>query len=216
MSRKWTARKLSTLDEAAIAAGAFAPAYPLHRAGPEPAAARRQVLRLFTAFTLLWLPVHCGICWLSTNSLGLATGAVHVIAAALIAVALAKWLALEDMLQTLPLLLVLGLIGLGLVYFTSSPPPRWGQGGADFFLGLFILVAVVSVLGGLYRPMAAAYQTVTLKTHFRDLCVGGAAMLLSLGIVAVAHALPKFGMEVLACALAGGYAGIVVVEYAAW
>jgi hypothetical protein len=64
--------------------------------------------------------------------------------------------------------------------------------------------------------MAVAYQTVTLKTHFRDLCVGAAAMLVSLGIVTVAHKLPKFGMEVLACALAGGYAGLVVVEYAAW
>jgi hypothetical protein len=216
MSRKWTARKLSTLDEAAITAGTFAPAYTLHRADPDPADARRQVLRLLTAFTLLWLPVHCGICWLSTHSLGLATGAVLVIAGALFAVALAKWLALEDLLQKLPLLLVLVLIGLGLVFFTSSPPPRWGLGGADFFMGLFILMAVISILGGLYRPMAAAYQTVTLKTHFRDLCVGGAAMILSLGVVAVAHSLPKFGMEILACALAGGYAGLVLVEFAAW
>ena len=74
----------------------------------------------------------------------------------------------------------------------------------------------LSVLGGLYRPLAAAYQAVTLKTDVRDLGVGAAALLQSLGLVAVAQALPRFGAEVLATALAGGYAGLVVTEYAAW
>lgn len=215
MSREWTPRRRSTLNIAAIDPTAFRKAYALHRADLEPSAALRQALRLLTAFTFLWLPVHCGICWLSTYSLALAATVVVITAVTLFAVALAKWLALEDLLQMLPLLLVLALIVVGVAFFTSAMP-WWGQTGAGNLTSLLILIAVVSVLGGLYRPMAAAYQTVTLKTHFRDLCVGAAAMLLSLGVVALCHVLPKFGMEVLACGLAGGYAGLVVIEYAAW
>ncbi|MBX9584627.1 MAG: hypothetical protein K2X87_30360 [Gemmataceae bacterium] len=128
MSRQWTARKTTPLNEPAVDPAAFAPAYPLFRAGPEPAAAGKEALRFLTGFTLLGVPVHCGICWLAGHSLGLATAAVLVTVAALLAVALARWLALEDLLQRLPLLLLLGLVGVGLVFITSLPTKSWGEG----------------------------------------------------------------------------------------
>ena len=216
MYRKWSARRQSTLDISAIDTGTFSKAYVLDRATLEPAAALRLVLQLLTAFTFLWLPVHCGICWVSTYSLALAGTAVGITAAALLSVALAKWLALDEVLQKLPLLLILALVGVAFVFFSSQPLSRWGWGGLDFYGALFIIIVLVSIAGNLYRPVSAAYQTVTLKTRFRDLCVAAAAMLLSLGIVAVAHSLPRFGMDILTCTLAGGYAGLVVTEYAAW
>lgn len=215
MPRKWTARKQTTLDETAIDTAKFARAYPVFRADPEPAIAHRQALRLLATYTFLWLPIHCGICWLVSYSLGLAVALVTVSAAAAFAVAFAKWLALEDLLQKLPLLLVLGLVFAGLAFFTSQPNPRW-LGGAEFFGTFLILIMLVSVLSGLYRPMAVAYQTVTLKTPLRDLCVGAVAMLVSLGLAALAHVLPKFGFTLLASAILGGYAGLVVLEYAGW
>lgn len=174
MSRKWTARKHTTLDEAAIDAPKFARAYPVYRADPEPGTARRQALRLLVAYTFLWLPVHGGICWLASHSPGLAAAAVIVIAAAALAVAFAKWLALEDLLQKLPLLLVFVLVFVGLAFLPSLPNLGW-PGGIEFFGVFLIFITVITALGGLYRPMAAAYQTVTLKTPSRDLCVGAAA-----------------------------------------
>lgn len=216
MSRKWTARKTTTLDEAAIDPAAFAPAYPVFRAGPAPAEARKQVLRLLTGFTLLGLPVHLGIGWLAGHSLGLATAAVVITVAALLAVAVARWLALEELLQRLPLLLGLGLVGVGLVFITSLPAKGWGAGGFELFGTVFILITVVSILGGLYRPLAAAYQTVTLKIPFRDLCVAAAAMLVSLGLAAAGQCLPRPALQLLSCVLAGTFAGLVVTEYAAW
>ncbi|MBX9584628.1 MAG: hypothetical protein K2X87_30365, partial [Gemmataceae bacterium] len=82
--------------------------------------------------------------------------------------------------------------------------------------GVLILVTVVSILGSLYRPLSAAYQTVTLKIPFRDLCVAAAAMLVSLGLAALGQTLPRPALPILTCALAGALAGLVVVEYAAW
>ena len=76
MSRKSTARKLASLDEAAINCEKFARSFPFFRADQEPAAASKQVVRLLFAFTFLWLPVHAGVCWLATKSLGLVAVAV--------------------------------------------------------------------------------------------------------------------------------------------
>lgn len=216
MSRQWTARKTTAVNESAVDAAAFAPAYPLFRAGPERAAAGKEALRFLTGFTLLGVPVHCGICWLAGHSLGLAAAAVLVTVAALLAVALARWLALEELLQRLPLLLLLGLVGVGLVFLTSLPTKGWGGGGMELFGGVLILVTVVSILGSLYRPLTAAYQTVTLKIPFRDLCVAAAAMLVSLGLAALGQTLPRPALPILTCALGGTLAGLVVVEYAAW
>lgn len=214
MSRIWTARKATTFEAAAVG-DAAEPAFPLDRAGPEPAAATRQALRLLVAYAFLLLPLHCGICWLSTHSLGLAAGVVLVAAAAALAVALAKWLALDDLLQKLPLLVVLALIGLGLVYLPSLASPSGALRSPEFFGVLFIVIVAASILGSLYRPLAATYQAVTLKTPFRDLCVAAGAVLGSLALVTAAHALPRFALGVLACTVCGAYAGLVVTEYAA-
>jgi hypothetical protein len=215
MYRKWTSRKSTTLDETAIDKSDVNPVYTVHRADLEPVVARKQALRLLATYTFLWLPVHCGICWLASYSLGLAAASVMVAAAAAFAVALAKYLALEDLLQKLPLLIVLGLVFVCLFYLTSQPNLKWLV-GAEFFGTLLILITLISVLGGLYRPMVAAYQTVTLKTPFRDLCVAAVAMLISLGLAALAQILPQFGFTLLMCAAAGSYSGLVVLEYAAW
>lgn len=216
MSRQMTARKKTTFNEAAVEPAAFAPLFPLFRAGPEPAAAGKQALRLLTGFTLVGLPVHCGICWLAGQSLGLAVVAVLALAAALLAVALARWLALDDLLQRLPLLVLLGLAGLGLVFVASLPARGWVPGGMEMWGLIFILIAVVSVLASLYRPLAGAYQTVTLKMPFRDLCVTAAAMLVSLALAVAAQTLPRPVLPLLTCVLGGALAGLVVVEYAAW
>lgn len=213
MSRIWTARKTSTFNPAA-AAGVAAP-YPLSRAGPEGAAAAKQALRLLAAYTLLLLPLHVFVGYLTAQSPGLAVPLVLVAAAALLAVALARWLGLDDLLQKLPLLVVLVLVGLGLM-FLSSPAAQRGLAGGDFFGGIFLLVVIVSVLGSLYKPMAVTYQAVTTKTPFPDLCVAAAALLGSLALAAAAHALPRFALGVLACGVCGCYAGLVVTEYAAW
>ena len=212
MSRIWTARKTSTFVPAAVAGGA-SPPYALSRAGPPPAAATKQALRLLVGYTLL--PLHAGVCYLAARSPGLAVVAVPVAAAVLLTVALARWLQLDDLLQKLPLVLAVGLVGVGLVFLSSLSVPR-GLAGMDFFGGLFILIAVVSVLGSLYKPMAVTYQAVTMKTPFRDLCVAAGALLASLTLALVAHALPQFVLGLYSWAVCGGYAGLVVTEYAAW
>lgn len=216
MSRKWTARKTTAFDAAAVGPAAFDSPYPLFRAGPDLPAARKEALRLLTGFTLLGLPVHCGIGWLAGHSLGLAAAAVLVTAAATLAVAAARWLGLDDLLQRLPLILVLGLAGVGLVFVSSLPPRVWGGGAFDLLGGVLIIVAAGSVLGSLYRPLAAAYQSVTLKVPFRDLCIAAGALPVSLGLNAVNQVCPSFVPPVLACVLAAGFAGPVVAEYAAW
>ena len=199
---------------AAVAGGASSP-YPLSRAGPPPAAATKQALRLLVGYTLLFLPLHAGVCYLAARSPGLAVVAVPVAAAVLLTVALARWLGLDDLLQKLPLVLAVGLVGVGLVFLSSLSVPR-GLAGIDFFGGLFILIAVVSVLGSLYKPMAVTYQAVTMKTPFRDLCVAAGALLSSLTLALIAHALPQFVLGLYSWIVCGGYAGLVVTEYAAW
>src|SRR5262245_60492528 len=124
MYRKWTARRQSTLEISAVDAEVFQKAYVVDRAHLEPIAALRLVLQFLTAFTFLWLPVHCGICWVSTYSLGLASTAVVVTAVALLSVALARWLGLDEVLQKLPLLLILALVGVAFVFFSSQPLSR--------------------------------------------------------------------------------------------
>lgn len=215
MSRLWTARKLSTLNEAAL--GSAAAAYPVFRAGPDRAEAGKQTLRLVTAFTLIGLPAHCLVCWLAAHSLGLAAAAVLITAAALLAVAVARWLGLDDLLQRLPLLLVLGLAGVALVYFTPLPSPGgWATGGPEFMGVFFLLIVGVSVLGSLYRPLAAAYQSVTLRVPFRDLCVAAAGLLASLALAALGRTLPPEAFTLVITTISGAFAGLVVVEYAAW
>ena len=214
MSRKWSPRKTTAFVAAAVDPAGFSIPDPITRDGPEPAVARREVLRLLTGFTLLGLPVHCGICWVAGHSLGLATAAVLVTVAATLAVAAARWLGLDDLLQRLPLLLVL--VGIGLVFVSSLPAKGWQSGGFEVLGMVLILITVVSILGSLYRPLAAAYQTVTQKVPFRDLCVAAAAMLVSLGFAAVNQTCPRFVPPLLACVLAAGFAGLVVIEYAAW
>lgn len=216
MPRKWTSRKLSTLDESAIAAGTFARAYPLDRAGPEPAAGNRQVLRLLTVYTLFWLPVHCGICVLSAHSLGLAVGGVILAAVALLLIALAKRLAIDDLFQWLPLLFVLGLVVLGVAFLVSRPPQPSGLAGIELFGTVVVLVTIVSILGSLHRPLSTAYQAVVAKTTSRDLGVGAIAILVSLAMTAFAQAVPRPVFAVMMSTVCGGFAGLVVIEYAAW
>ncbi len=214
MSRIWHARKISTFVPAAVAGGA-SPPYALGRAGPELAAAVKQALRLVTAYTLLLLPLHVFVSYLAAQSPGLAVPLILVAAAALLTVALARWLGLDDLLQKLPLLAVLVLVGVGLLFF-SSPVAQRGLTGGDFFGGLFLLIMVVSVLGSLYKPLAVTYQAVTTKTPFPELCVAAAALLGSLALAAVAHAVPQFVLAHYALGVCGFYAGLVVTEYAAW
>ena len=214
MSRVYTARKNSTFVPAAVAEGSLPP-YALSRAGPPPAAATKQALRLLVGYTLLFLPLHAGVGYLAARSPGLAAVAVPVAAVVLLTVALARWLQLDDLLQKLPLVLAFGLAGVGLVFLSSLSVPR-GLAGVDFLGGILILVAVVSVLGGLYKPLAVTYQAVTVNTPSRDLCVAAGALLASLALAAVAHALPGFVVGLSAWAACGGYAGLVVTEHAAW
>lgn len=215
MSRLWTARKLIIPNAPGLRPTAAV--YPVFRAGPDRAEAGKQTLRLLTAFTLIGLPAHCLVCWLAAHSLGLAAVAVLVAAAALLAVALARWLGLDDLLQRLPLLLVLGLAGVALVYFTSLPTSGVsGTGGFELLGGFLLLIVGASVLGSLYRPLAAAYQSLTLRVPFRDLCVAAAGLLASLALAALGRTLPPAALTPLVTTLGGAFAGLVVVEYAAW
>src|SRR5436190_2580335 len=114
MYRGWTARKKTMLDESAIDVEKSSGAYPVSRADVDPLDGCKYVLRLLLTYTILWLPVHCAICWLWSQSPGLTVAAVAVITIGAFLVAIAKWLGLEDLLQKLPLLLVLGLGLVGL------------------------------------------------------------------------------------------------------
>jgi hypothetical protein len=214
--RKLTARRHSSLDVGAIATGPYTPAFPLFRADPDPAVANKKVLRLLTAYTLLWLPVHAGICVLSAHALGLAVGAVFLAAGVLLLLALAKRLAFDDLLLWLPLLLVLALIVLGVAFLVSRPRHPAGVAGVEFFGTVVVLVTIVSILGSLHRPLTAAYQAVAAKTSSRDLCVGALAILASLALAAFVQAVPRPVLAVIASTVCGGFAGLVVLEYAAW
>src|SRR5690349_6495528 len=125
MPRKWTARKTTSVIETAISPAGYKAAYPIFRAGFGPARARTLAFRMLLAYTLLALPLHCGVYWLTAWSFGV--GALTVIAVSVLlgAFAVAKWLGLDDLLQKLPLLLVLVLVGVALLYLgnTSRTPP---------------------------------------------------------------------------------------------
>jgi hypothetical protein len=215
MRRIFTARKLSTLDESAIDAEKFGEAFPVSRADMDPVATRKLVARFLATYGLLWLPVHCAICWLWSLSPALATGAVAVVTIGSFVFATAKWLGLEDLLQKLPLLVLLGLLLLGLGYFSSRPNMSWMMGPES--LGFFLAaVTAISILSSLYRPLAAAYETVTMKLPWRDLAVAGTAIITSLAIAGLGHIAHWFLFALLASTATGIYAGLVVIEYAAW
>lgn len=216
MGREHSARRVTDLVDDGIDPSDYRAAIPITRPGPEPAEASKQVLRLFAAYTLVGLPLHCCVCLLAMRSLGLATLAVLVVATALAAVAAAKWLALEDLLQKLPLLVCVALVGCGLIYLAGTSSRQWGTGSVEFFGTLFIVVAVLSVLSHLYRPLADAYQTVTLKIPVRDLAVAAAGFLVSLGLAAFMQLLTRPAATLLAFTVAGGFAALVVAEYVAW
>lgn len=215
MFRIWSARKKTTFVPEAVAAGSPAP-HPLFRAGPEAAAATRQALRLLAGYTLLLLPLHLLVLSLSAYAPGLTAVFVLVTAAAFLAVAFARWLALDDLLRKLPLLLALGLVGAGLVFVASLPAKGWGSRGVEWWGSLFILIAVASVLASFYRPLAATYQAVTTRTPARDLTAAAGALLASLVLTLAAHAMPRFLLAHYAWGVSGLYAGLVLAEYAAW
>lgn len=216
MSRKWTASRKKPLVEAEINPSDFRAAYTLVREGPALADARKQVLRLLAAYTLMLLPLQVGVYVLAVRSVGLAAAITLVLSAAFAALAVAKYLGLEELLQKLPLLLVLVLVGIGLLYLAGEAPRKKDAGGFEFFGTFFIVIALVSVLGSLYQPLAAAYQTLTLKTPVRDLAFASAGLLVSLALVAVSQVLNPTTAVLLAFTLSGGYAALVVAEYVAW
>lgn len=215
MPRAAIPRKLIPLNEAALVPTPAA--YAIERRGPKRVEASKQTLLLLTVFTFVGVPVHGGVCWLAGYSLGLATLAVLVTAGALLSVALARWLGLDELLQRLPLLLVLALAGIALVFFTSLPANgNWMSGGPDTMGVFFLLLVGVSLLGSLFRPLAAAYQSLTLRVPFRDLCVIAAGLVVSLALAALGLAVPREFQAILTLAVCGAFGGLVVVEYAAW
>lgn len=214
MSRIWTSRKTTTFQAGALPAGA-APPYPLDRAEFEPAAAVKRALRFLTGYALLFLPLHLFVCFLSMRAPALTSLLVLTTAAGLLLVSLARWLSLDDLLQQLPILAVLALVGIGFVVLTSQSMPRAFR-GTDFLGSLFIFVIVASVLGSLYKPMAVAYQTVTQRTPVRDLFIAAGALLLSLLLALAAHALPRFALWPVAGLMCGCLSGLILLEFAAW
>jgi hypothetical protein len=216
MAREWSARKKTHLVKDAINPSAFRAAYALWREGLALPDARMLVLRLLVAYTLIFLPLQVGVYFLAARSLVLAALLTLALAAALTAVAVAKRLGLEELLQKLPLLLVLVLVGAGLLYLAGDSPWKRDAVGFEFFGTFFIVIAVVSVLGNLYQPLAAAYQTLTLKIPVRDLALAAAGLLVALALVAVSQVLDRSAAVVLAFTLAGGYAALVVAEHVAW
>jgi hypothetical protein len=214
--REWSAPRKRPLVEAQIDASDFRPVFALFRDGPNLADARKQVLRLLAAYVLIFLPLQVGVYVLAARSVALASAITFVLAAALAAVAVAKRLGLEELLQKLPLILVFVLVGAGLLYLAGESSRKRDAGSFEFFGTLFLVIAVVSVLGNLYQPLAAAYQTLTLKTPVRDLALAAAGLLVALALVAVSQALNPSTAVLLAFTLSGGYAALVVAEYVAW
>jgi hypothetical protein len=216
MSRRSTARKSTSVEESAIDHEAFSLAYPVHRAALESGKATKHVLRLLFGYTILGLPIHCCVYWLAGHSLELASTAVFVLAGGLLAVGVAKWLGLDEVLQKIPALLALVLVVVGFAYLSSNQGKQLIGGGSGSLGTLLLIGVVVSIVGGLYWPTAAAYQNVTLKTSFRDLVVGAVALVASLAVAALGCELPPPVMKLVAGTACGGFAALVVLEYAAW
>ncbi len=216
MSRQWTARKTTSVIETAIDPSGFNAAFPIFRAGQKPAAARTLAFSLLLAYTLVALPAYCGVYWLTAWSYS--TGALTVVAVSVLlaAFAVAKWLGLEDLLQKLPLLLVLVLVGAALLYFGSTERAPSPNGGLDFFGTTLIVIAAVSVLGSLYRPLASAYSTLTLKTRASELGIAAAGLYGSLSLASLGQNLAPEVCIVGASIFVGWFASLVVFEYARW
>ena len=104
MAREWSARKTTPLVEGAIDPSDFRAAFAFVREGLALPEARKQVLRLLAAYTLIFLPLQVGVYILAARSVGLAAAISLVLAAALAAIAVARWLGLDELLQKLPLL----------------------------------------------------------------------------------------------------------------
>ena len=213
MRRAWIPRKAKTIDADAIDAGRYARALSMSRA--DSACTRRDLFRLVACYLFLFLPVHCGICWLAAHSLLIASVVVTAVSAGVFAVAIAKWLGLDEVLLRLPLVVAacVGLVAIAFIYSLQSE--RW-WGGSDFFGVTFIVITVITLLGSAYRPASAAYQTVTMRISRRDLCVAGASMILSLGLASAGQLLHPYVFLLMTCTVAGAYAGLVLIEYAAW
>lgn len=216
MSRQWTARKTTSVIETAIEPSGFTAAYPIFRAGQKPAAARTLAFSLLLAYTLIALPAYCGVYWLTAWSYGLGALTVIAVSVLLAAFAVAKWLGLEDLLQKLPLLLVLVLVGAALLYFASTERTPSANGGLDFFGTTLIVVAAVSILGSLYRPLASAYSTLTLKTRASELGIAAAGLYGSLSLASLGQNLTPEVCTVGASVSVGWFASLVVFEYACW
>lgn len=216
MSRKWTARKTTSVIESAISPAGYNAAYPVFRAGFGPAAARTLAFRMLTAYTLLALPLHCGVYWLTAWSFGVGAFTVIAVSVLLGAFAVAKWLGLEDLLQKLPLLLVLVLVGVAILYLgsTSRTPPV--NGGLDFFGTTLIVIAAVSILGSLFHPLRSAYATLTLKSSARDLGIGAVGLYGSLALASLGQNLNPALSMLAACLCVGWFASLVVFEYVVW
>lgn len=216
MTLERSPRKKTPLVEGAINPSGFRAAYAVWRQGLALPDARKQVIRLLAAYTLIFLPLQVGVYILAARSVGLAAAITLVLSAALAAIAVARWLGLDELLQKLPLLLLLVLVGAGLLYLAGESTGRRDTASFEFFGTLFIVIAVVSVLGNLYQPLAAAYQTLTLKTPARDLAIAAAGLLVSLALLAVSQVLDRSSAVLLALTLSGGYAALVVAEHVAW
>lgn len=215
MSRDWTKQKRTTLCESALDPSKHNSACPLHRADLDEFAALKRTLGAFAVFAFVWLPIHGAIYWLSIQSVGLAAGGVVLLVAAIFVIATAKWLGLDDVLQKLPLVFVLAAVFLGIGFLLSSPNfTRWT--GSEYFGTILIIITAVSLLGGLYRPISAVYQTATTRIPFRDLCITAAALVGSLGVAAVAVSVNCIVFTLLTSVIVGIYAGLIVIEYAAW
>lgn len=204
MPRDWTKQKRTTFCEGALDLSNHANACPIHRADLDSCVAHKRTIGAFATFAFLWLPVHGAICWLCSQSIGLATAAVLLIVAAIFVIAITRWLGLDDLLQKLPLLVILAAIFLGLGFLTSGPNLS-RLSGPEYFGTILIVITGLSLLGGLYRPMSAAYQTATMRIPFRDLCVTGGALLSSLAIAATAININSVALGFLASAMIGAY-----------
>jgi hypothetical protein len=216
MSRRSTARKTTSVEESAIDGDEFALAYTIYRAELERAKATKWVLRLLFGYTILWLPIHYGVCWLAVISIGLATAATLLLAGGLVTVGVAKWLGLDDVLQKLPVLLAIGLVVLGVAWISNVSTMRPVGGGFGTLETLLLVSVVVTVFGSLFLPAAAAYQTVTLKTSFLDLFVVAGALLASLGVIVLGREVSPPVLKLIAGTACGGFSALVVLEYAGW
>ncbi len=217
MIRKWTARKRTTLNEAALDPDQFANAYPLFRAGPsDPRVAIKEAAGLLVSFVCLALPIHAGVCWLASTSVALAAALGGAGVLGLLAVALLRHLGQDDLLRKLPLVLLAALLLYGLMFLTSAHTFRSGWGGLEA-VGVFLLATTVaSVLASFYQPMAAAYRSVTQATPASQLLAAAAALALSVGTAVVSRLVPEWAFSLVTVLVVSLYAGLILFEYAAW